>query len=65
MNKTSEQLRIENDQLLMQLGWLLERVLIKGGGLELPSQALTEADMIASMRELKRLAELSEVGDDV
>ncbi|MFL0809843.1 MAG: hypothetical protein K6L76_05460 [Agarilytica sp.] len=55
MSDDIEKLKYDNDQMLMQLGWLLERVVVKNGEVELPDRALDSKDILNSMNELKQL----------
>ncbi|WP_185230321.1 hypothetical protein [Teredinibacter franksiae] len=54
MSDDYKKLEYDNDQLLMQLGWLLERVIVRDGYVELASEKLNEKDVLESLTELKR-----------
>ena len=55
MSPDIEKLKYDNDQMLMQLGWLLERVVVKNDSVELPYHQLSSKDILDSMTELKRI----------
>ena len=54
MGEDYKKLEYDNDQMLMQLGWLLERVIVRDGNVELASETLNEKDVLESLTELKR-----------
>jgi len=54
MSDDYKKLEYDNDQMLMQLGWLLERVIVRDGNVELASEKLNEKDVLESLTELKR-----------
>jgi hypothetical protein len=54
MSDDYKKLEYDNDQMLMQLGWLLERVIVRDGYVELASEKLNEKDVLESLTELKR-----------
>ena len=54
-----EKLQYNNDQMLSQIAWLLERVVVKEGNITLPCYQLSSREILNSMKELKRVSTTS------